>query len=524
MNARCVARAAVFAALTFASSAVAAAQAPEAATFYLIIGNDTIIVERMTRLPNRLHFQLFQVKQLGKMDLTAELLPSAQVSAVDVSFFASARDTVPARHASARFAGDSVGFVGGDATNWLHVGKNAIPNVNPSSSLLEQMLIRAKAMGGPKAEMSFVYLPTGPEIPATVTWNGADSALVQFAGVTMRLAVSSTGRLHGGFVPAQNARIVRGAATSGAAPGQKSYDAPPGAPYRAVEVVVHTKAGLALSGTLTLPPNADKSRVPAVVTITGSGSQDRDEGIPGLPKYGLYRELADTLGRRGIAVLRLDDRGVNGSDRGPLTATTADFADDIRAGVAFLRARGDIDPKRVGLVGHSEGGMIGPMVASSDSAIAAVVIMAGIVSTGREIVTFQQHFVVDSMAHLLGQAREAALAQYVRNTDSVAAAVPWWKFFLQYDGSATAARVRSPVLIVHGAKDYQVPVAEAERIAAVIRGGGNRDVTVKVFPATNHLFLDDGGVGFSYEKLTSFKVRPEVLGTIADWLAGRLTP
>ena len=164
------------------------------------------------------------------------------------------------------------------------------------------------------------------------------------------------------------------------------------------------------------------------------------------------------------------------------------------------------------------------MVAASDSAIAAVVIMAGSVSPGRELLLFQQRFAVDSMAHLLGQQREAALAQYAYNTDSVAAAVPWLKFFLDYDGAPTAARVHAPVLIVHGAKDYQVPVAEAEKTAAMIRGGGNRDVTVKVFPATNHLFVDDAGVGFSYEKLPSYTVRPEVLGTIADWLVVRLKP
>jgi dienelactone hydrolase len=523
MTARFCARAAFSAALTVMSAA-AVAQVPETATFYLTVGNDTLVVERMTRLPSRLQFQLFDTKRLGKVDLTAELLPSAQVSGVDASFYTSERDTTPSKHTLVRLLGDSAGFLNDGNTNWLHIGKNAIPNVNPSSSMLEQMLIRAKAMGGTRAEMSFLYLPAGPEVPATVTWNGADSALVQFAGVTMRVAVSPIGRLLGGVIPSQNARILRGAPTSGAAPGRKSYGAPPGAPYSAQEVVVHTKSGLALTGTLTLPLNAGRNRAPAVVTITGSGSQDRDEGIIGLPKYGLYRELADTLGRRGIAVLRLDDRGVNGSDRGPLTATTADFADDIRAGVAFLKARSDIDPKRVGLVGHSEGGSIGPMVAASDSTIAAVVIMAGGVSTGREIVTFQQHFVVDSMAHLLGQEREAALAQYLHNTDSVAAATPWWGFFLTYDGTATAARVRAPVLIVHGAKDYQVPVSEADKTAAAVRGGGNRDVTVKVFPATNHLFVDDAGVGFSYEKLPSFNVRPEVLGTIADWLVARLKP
>jgi dienelactone hydrolase len=164
------------------------------------------------------------------------------------------------------------------------------------------------------------------------------------------------------------------------------------------------------------------------------------------------------------------------------------------------------------------------MVASTDSLIAAVVIMGGTVSKGRDVITFQQHFVVDSMAHLLGQQRDAALAQYARNTDSVAGVVPWMKFFLEYDGRPAAAKVRAPVLILHGQKDYQVPVTEAEKTAAAVRAGGNRDVTVRVFPGTNHLFLPDAGVGFSYEKLPSYVVKAEVMGAMADWLAARLKP
>ena len=414
--------------------AIAAAQVTEAATFYLVVNADTAVVERMTRLPNHLQFQLYDAKRFGKVDFSAELLSSGLANVVDISFFKSDRDSMPLQHTLVRFVGDSAGFETAGAVHWVHVGKNAIPNVNPSSSLLEQMLIRAKAMGGLAASLSYLYLPQGPEVPTTVTWNGRDSAVVQFAGVQMRVAVSPTGRLLGGTIPSQNARILRGAPTSGAEPGRKRYDAPPGAPYTAHEVVVHTRSGLSLTGTLTLPAGATTGRVPAIVTITGSGSQDRDEGIPGLPKYALYRELADTLGRRGIAVLRMDDRGVNGSDRGPAGATTADFADDIRAGVAFLRSRPEIDPTRIGLVGHSEGGIIAPMVATTDDGIAAIVMMAGIVSPGREIVAFQQHFVVDSMAHLLGQQREAALAQLVRATDSIAAENPWWTFFLLRSG------------------------------------------------------------------------------------------
>jgi uncharacterized protein len=260
--------------------------------------------------------------------------------------------------------------------------------------------------------------------------------------------------------------------------------------------------------------------VAAIVTITGSGPQDRDATPSSLPRYRFYYQLADTLGRRGIAVLRLDDRGA-GSDAGPLTVTTADFADDVRAAVAWLRARPEIDPRRVGVVGHSEGGTIGPMVAASDSAISAVVVLAGLISTGRDIVAFQNAYILDSVAHLMGQRRDMALAQAMSQVDSIQ--IPWYRFFLGYDGTATARRVRAPTLILHGEKDYQVPVAEAERLASTIRGGGNRDVTVRVFPGLNHLFLPYGGPGFSYEKLPSFVVNPEVLGAIADWLSSRLT-
>jgi dipeptidyl aminopeptidase/acylaminoacyl peptidase len=262
--------------------------------------------------------------------------------------------------------------------------------------------------------------------------------------------------------------------------------------------------------------------VPAVITISGSGPEDRNGTPPSIPGWRPFYQIADTLGRRGIAVLRIDDRGL-GSDAGPATATTADFADDIRDAVAYLRTRKEIDPRRIALLGHSEGASIAPMVAASDSLVKAIVIMAGTVSPGRDIVAWQQQFVIDSMDHFVGQQRELAMAQSRQALDSMAAALPWMKFFLAYDGTATAAKVRQPVLILHGEKDYQVPVAEAQKVAAAIRSGGNRDVTIRTFPATNHLFLGDAGVGFAYEKLPSYEVKPDILGALAEWLVARLT-
>ena len=501
----------------------AAAQTPEAATFYFVIGNDTISVERTTRLPNHLESRLYNLRGMSRAEFTADLRTSGLVKTFSTSFFKSDRDTVPIQQTTVEFDADSAGFTSAGRTNWVHIGANTLPYINPSAALMEQALIRAKGMNGGRVDLSFISVPGGPEFPVLVEWMGRDSAVMQFGGVTMRLLVSPIGRLLGGVIPSQGARIVRGAATTGGTPGRKSYAPTAGAPYTAQEVTVRTLAGLNLAGTLTIPAGT-KSPVPAVVTITGLAPQDRDEGIIGLPKYALYRQVADTLGRRGIAVLRLDDRGVGGSDAGPPTATTVDFADDIRAAVAYLRTRREIDPKRIALVGHSEGAIIAPMIAASDSGIAAIALLAGSVSTGREILEFQQRYVVDSMAHLAGERRSAALAQYALNTDSLATALPWMRFFLNYDGSATAKQVKVPTLILQGEKDYQVPATEAEKVAAAIRAGGNSDVTVRVFPATNHLFVDDAGVGFSYEKLPSLDVRPAVLGTLADWLVTKLRP
>lgn len=298
----------------------------------------------------------------------------------------------------------------------------------------------------------------------------------------------------------------------------RNYAAPPGAPYTATDITFRTPAGLTLAGTFTLPVGRN-GRIGAVITVTGSGGQDRDGAQPGLGDYQIFREIADALGRRGVAVLRLDDRGMGRSDLGPLTATTADFADDIRAGIEWLRARPEIDPARIVIAGHSEGGIIAPMIAATDPRLAGIAIMAGTASTGRVILKGQQEYAVDSLAKLTGPMREAALAQSARATDSLAGAMPWFRFFVDYDPTPTARRITAtPVLILHGELDYQVPVAEGQRLAALMRESGNTRVTVRTFPRTNHLFTDDAGVGMAYAKLPSMRVRPETLGALADWV------
>ena len=309
-----------------------------------------------------------------------------------------------------------------------------------------------------------------------------------------------------------------------APPPPAEQTVPPDAPYTPEEVRVPTPAGYELAGTLTLPKEAP-GPVPAVVLISGSGPQDRDGAIPGVPGYHPFRQIADALGRRGIAVLRLDDRGFGASGGDPSRATTADLADDARAALEFLRGRGDIDPERLALIGHSEGGIIAPMVAAADPGLAGIVLMAGSSRTGREILSYQQTNAVGRDSTLSPAEQDSLRAELAARTDSAARNTPWLRFFLDYDPLTTAREVGVPVLILQGATDRQVSAEQAEELGAGFRTGGNADVTVRVFPDLNHLFLPDpdgtADVG-RYAALPSKEVPAEVLDTLAKWLAERL--
>jgi dipeptidyl aminopeptidase/acylaminoacyl peptidase len=500
-----------------------AAQAPERASFYLVVHGaektDTVVAERVARTSTELSGELLDRARGGRIAYVASLTPAALVSRLETKTYRSAADTVP-MSASLSFDGDSVIARMGSAEP-AHVPSppEALAVINPSAAFIEQMVRRAIAIGADTSGIP-LFIAGAPQAVTLIARRIArDSLTLSYAGVVMRVAISPEGRLLGGALPDQHVTIERGPAVETLTMATVDYGAPADAPYTAEEVVIRTPAGLRLTGTLTIPRARRTGRAPAVVTITGSGAQDRDGHPAGFGDYRPFREIADTLGRRGMAVLRLDDRGVNGSDPGPAGATSRDLADDIRAAVAFLRARPEIDGARVGIVGHSEGGLIAPMVAASDSTLRAIVLMAGFASPGREIIASQQMYVVDTVAHLTGDQRSAALAQYRRATDSLARVVPWWNELLAYDPAPTARRVTASVLILHGETDHQVPLPEAEKLAGAFRAGASRSVTVRTFPATNHLFVADATGSFDYAKLSSLRVRREVLGAIADWLS-----
>lgn len=425
--------------------------------------------------------------------------------------------------------GDSVDVDAGAAgTRRVPAAAGALPYSDVSVAPWELIVRRAVVLGGGTLRATSIPLFAGPGRPTltvSVTPHGRDSVVFALGGLELRARIASDGRVLGMRVPAQGIDLDAAdprAVSALAAPTPPSY-AVPGAPYAVEEVRVPTPGGFALAGTLTHPRGAGP--FPVVVTITGSGPHDRDEHLSGIAGYAPFRQIADTLARRNIAVLRLDDRGVGASGGTFATATTRDFADDVRAALAWLRARaserGDVDARRLALLGHSEGALIAPMVAADNPGVAALVLLAGPAYTGQRVSEFQQRDAI--AASLPADQRERA---YDANQTAVRAQLaesPWLRFWWTYDPIPAAGRVHVPVLILQGATDRQVTPEQADTLAAALRAGGDRDVTVRVFPATDHLFLaDPSGASSGYAALPSKAVRPEVLGAIADWLAERL--
>ncbi len=330
-------------------------------------------------------------------------------------------------------------------------------------------------------------------------------------------------------------------------------------PYRTEEVTYENKeAGVTLAGTLTLPQR--EPPFPAVLLITGSGPQDRDETIFG---HKPFLVLADYLTRHGIAVLRADDRGVGKSTGDFSTATTKDFAGDVQAGVDYLKSREEIDPSHIGLIGHSEGGIIAPMVAAERDDIAFIVLMAGPALPGDKLLTLQAKYglkaegVSDSMVSwnrnlqqrwfdVLKQESDTAvmrrklndilneltaelddrqkqelgitdekMQQEIQKTLS-----PWFRYFVTYDPLPTLKKVRCPVLALYSEKDLQVPAKENIRAIEkeILASHTNKRFTVKELPNLNHLFQTAQTGAFSEYARIEETISPQALATIDSWI------
>jgi dienelactone hydrolase len=519
----------LFAALVLHPAVATAQSRTRSAAILLLKGQDTVIVERIRRSDSTVT-AIIAGTGLPRMNVSMVLAPTHLVRTMTLAAYGpgAPADAQPLQTATVAFDGDTARLeirAGGGTRNLaLGTKADALPIINNDFVTMEQAVRRARAAGVRTLTVPLFALSTGVTIEAELDLFHADSARFSVAGNVSVVSLDAPGNVTGGHLPGQGIDIVvvEGPAAAAISIGRPDYSAPAGAPYAAEEVTVRTPAGHTLSGTLTLPTGTT-GKLPAVVTITGSGQQDRDEYISLVPGFRIVRQVADTLGRRGIAVLRMDDRGVGGSG-GDVNGTSADFADDIRAGIAYLRSRPEIDPARIALVGHSEGGMIAPMIAATDSQLAAIVLMAGPSQKGRTIIDYQIGNAFSADTTLTATQRDSAVAAARATFDSTAARAPWMRFFLGYDPVPTLRKVTQPVLVLHGATDRQVTVEQAHQIAGILQarpraGGPPRAITI-VFPDRNHLFLrDPDGSPANYVKLPSGRIDDEVMGTLADWLA-----
>ncbi len=315
----------------------------------------------------------------------------------------------------------------------------------------------------------------------------------------------------------------------------------PGRPFPYEEVAIayrNDAAGITFAGTLTKPQGAGP--FPAVLLITGSGAQDRDETLNGHKPFLL---TADYLTRKGIAVLRVDDRGVGGSGGDP-NATSKDFAGDVQAGVRCLASRRDIDARHIGLIGHSEGGIIAPMVASSpDAGVAFIVLLAGPGVPGDEILYEQSKVLIAASGGTdadvkAARAQQESIVAVVKAGGDVrtmqrklralgipetadALLSPWYQFFLAYDPRPTLSKVKVPVLALFGERDLQVPPAQnAPAIEAALKSGAAKKHQVLVLPGLNHMFQTSRtGLPAEYADIEE-TMSPVVLAAIADWVIG----
>lgn len=327
------------------------------------------------------------------------------------------------------------------------------------------------------------------------------------------------------FLSALSLSAAMQAAAQRPAPPPRDYSPPDGAPYRAESVSVITPMGHTLAGTLTLPASASKEHpVAAIVTISGTGPQDRDENL-GFGDYRPFRQFADSLGRRGIAVLRMDDRGVGGSGGVFRGATPDDFVRDIRAGLAYLRTRPEIDPRRLGLLGHSEGAIDAPMVALEEPDLKALVLLAGQAHSLHGALKFQLENLIKHDTTLTPARRDSAIAHVQDRIDSITARDPYMRYMDRYDPTPTALKVKQPaILILTGENDRQADPAQVPDWVAAFKEAGNKDVTGKVLPGLNHLFVPDpDGFPGGYTKLPKpLFVDPSVVGMVVDWLSQKL--
>ena len=298
------------------------------------------------------------------------------------------------------------------------------------------------------------------------------------------------------------------------------------------EAVLIPAPGFNLGATITRPRAAGAgARLPAVILLAGSGADERDGVAFGIP---IIAQLAGALSDAGFLAVRYDKRGYGQSGGRAESATLSDSADDVRAVVKWLGERKDVDPKRIALVGHSEGAMVALMAAARERRIAAVVSLDGPSSTGADLILEQQQHALD-LANVPASEREAKVALQKQIHSAVLtgqgwqgispemrrqADTPWFQSLLAYDPAKVLDDVRQPLLIVHGEIDRQVPVAHADRLADLARKESkSKSVEVVVVRGVNHLLVPAvSGETTEYGSLRDRNVSKDVTSAVTGWL------
>ncbi|MEN8122441.1 MAG: alpha/beta hydrolase [Bacteroidota bacterium] len=317
------------------------------------------------------------------------------------------------------------------------------------------------------------------------------------------------------------------------------------------------KDKIVLAGTLTLPQK--KGKFSAVILISGSGPQNRDEELSG---HKPFLVLADHLTKNGIAVLRFDDRGTAESTGDYKTSNSFDFASDVESAVKYLKTRKEINKNKIGLIGHSEGGIIAPMVAVKSKDVSFIVLMAGTGIRGDKLLLLQQELIGKAsgisdtdlqkarvinkgafdiiLKSVNPESLDTKLTNYIKKVlkdthelekpsgmsedDYVKLQVnqlisPWMNYFIKYDPASALEKVKCPVLAINGEKDLQVPAkVNLKAIKKAIEKGGNKKVTTKELPNLNHLFQEcETGLPSEYATIEQ-TISPIALDEITKWI------
>lgn len=344
------------------------------------------------------------------------------------------------------------------------------------------------------------------------------------APLAASVTIDDRGRLVSLEIPSANLRLVRSELAGVATRSQPVRNA------NDTDVIIPA-TGFSIAGTMTVPQGVGRLRHPAVVLVAGSGSVDRDELVAGIP---IFAQLAAALAEQGFAVLRYDKRGVGQSGGRSERVTLQDYADDLTTTINWMAKRPDIDPRRIAVAGHSEGGAVGLLAAAREKKISSLVLIAAPGTAGSELVLEQQRHILDVMkASDADRQAKIELQKRIQTavmTDKGWESIPpelraqadstWFRSLLLFDPAKVMPKVKQPILLIQGDLDQQVFPHHVDKLATLARARKKAaPVEVLHLPGINHLLTPAlTGEVSEYASLPEKKISPAVARGIADWL------